>query len=146
MCDTLVLEQVEKYLATKWKVAGVGSQCPRPSCQNMSAARIAASAKLERFVDMLGSNATLKHTYAFLQASLALDVVASWRQRCRMMAAGELKSMTTKAALASVDAVLVGFDNINTGLAGIIGEMSVGGGAGCVASLVRAAWAQAGGG
>ena len=39
--------------------------------------------------------------------------------------------------------MLVGFDNVNAGLAGIIGEMDIGGGAASVASAVRAAWALA---
>ena len=109
----------------------------------MSAARIAASAKLERFVEKLSGNTTLEHTYAFLQARLALDYVASWSKRCQMMVAGKLNAMTAEAALASVDAMLVGFDNVNAGLAGIIGEMDIGGGAASVASAVRAAWALA---
>ena len=110
----------------------------------MSAARIAASAKLERFVEKLSGNTTLEHTYAFLQAKVALDIVAAWSKRCQMLVAGELNAMTAEAALASVDAMLVGFDNVDAGLAGIIGEMSMdGGGAADVASAVRAAWALA---
>ena len=51
--------------------------------------------------------------------------------------------MTSPAALAYVEAILVGVDNINTGLAGIIGELPEHGAPDSVASAVRQAWAQA---
>ena len=60
-----------------------------------------------------------------------------------MLAGGGLSSMTSPAALAYVEAILVGVDNINTGLAGIIGELPEHGAPDSVASAVRQAWAQA---
>jgi hypothetical protein len=141
------LVATEAYLAEKWRLANVTGKCPTPTCANMTSNQTAGYVRLQRFVSLLSNSTTtnaslLPHTYAFRQATLAIDYTQTWVDRCRLLATGRLAYMTNAAQLASVVAILTGVDSMLVGLAGIIGELPNTTAPNTVASIVRKAWAM----
>ena len=106
----------------------------------MSSNRTLARARLQRFVALLATNATLRQTYAFQQATMAMAYSRAYDTRCQLLSHGALASLSVDTALASVEAILVGIDNLVTGLSGLISELPDTAPAGSVAAAVRQAW------